>query len=74
MQFADNEGPDQPAHLRRLIWAFVVHLQDEWILYYMSTIRECPDQSAQGRVLIWTFAVRIWQKSPFPTLRIICKP
>ena len=24
MQFADNEGPDQPAHSRRLIWTFVV--------------------------------------------------
>ena len=22
--YANNEGPDQPAHLRRLIWAFDV--------------------------------------------------
>ena len=32
MQFADDTGPDQPAHLRRLIWAFVVRLQNQWIL------------------------------------------
>ena len=28
MQFADNKGPDQPAHLR----VFVVYLQNKWIL------------------------------------------
>ena len=27
MQFADNVGLDQPAHLRRLIRAFIAHLQ-----------------------------------------------
>ena len=32
MQFADNEGPDQPAHKRRLIRACVVRLQNRWIL------------------------------------------
>ena len=32
MQFADNTGPDQPAHWRRLIWAFVVRLHILWIL------------------------------------------
>ena len=26
MQSANNEGPDQPAHSHRLIWAFIVHL------------------------------------------------
>ena len=31
MQMADNAGPDQTAHLRRLIRAFVVHLQNPWI-------------------------------------------
>ena len=30
--FADNAGPDQPAHKRRLILAFVVRLQNQWIL------------------------------------------
>ena len=29
---ADNAGADQPAHLRRLIWAFVVRLQNQWVL------------------------------------------
>ena len=28
MQFAANRGPDQPAHSRRLIRAFVAHLQN----------------------------------------------
>ena len=28
MQFADNAGPDQPAHLCRLIWTFIVRLVD----------------------------------------------
>ena len=31
IQFADSEGPDQPARMRRLIWAFVVRLQNQWI-------------------------------------------
>ena len=31
MQFADNEGPDQPAHKRRLIKATIVRLQNQWI-------------------------------------------
>ena len=30
MQFADNAGPDQPVHLRRLIWALIVRLQSEY--------------------------------------------
>ena len=30
--FVDNAGPDQPALMRRLIWACVVHLQNQWIL------------------------------------------
>ena len=32
MQFTDNEGPYQPAQMRRLIWAIVVRLQYQWIL------------------------------------------
>ena len=32
MQFAGNAGPDQPAHSRRLIRAFVARLQNQWIL------------------------------------------
>ena len=36
IQFMDNAGPDQPAqadhvHSRRLIRAFVAHLQNQWI-------------------------------------------
>ena len=32
MQFADSAGPDQPAHKHRLIRAFTVGLQNQWIL------------------------------------------
>ena len=30
--FADNAGPDQPMYSRRLIWSFVVRLQNQWKL------------------------------------------
>ena len=30
--YADNEGPDQTAHLRSLIRALAVRLQNHWIL------------------------------------------
>ena len=29
---AGNEDPDQTAHLRSLIWAFIARLQNQWIL------------------------------------------
>ena len=32
MQFADNAGPDQPAHKCRLTWVFIACLQNQWIL------------------------------------------
>ena len=51
MQFADNTGPDQPARMRRLIWACVVRLQNQYMLY-MSTNRDCPGQTAPLRMLI----------------------
>ena len=35
-----NAGPDQPARMRRLIWAFVVCLQNQWLLKHMSTNRD----------------------------------
>ena len=57
MQFANNTGLDQPAHLCRLIRAFVALLQNHWILEFMSMNRDCPDQTAQMHTLIWTFAV-----------------
>ena len=40
VQFADNEGPDQPVQMHRLVWAFVALLQNQKILYNMSTNRE----------------------------------
>ena len=66
MQFADNTGPDQPAHLCRLIWAFDVHLQNEWILKYMSMNKECPDQTTWMHMFIWTLAVHMGHKGLFP--------
>ena len=60
MQLVDNAGPDQPAHLHRLIMAIVACLQNQWTLKYMLTNRECPDQTAQMCSLIWIFAVFIW--------------
>ena len=39
----DKAGPDQPALMCRLIWAYVISLQNQWILQYMSTNRKCPD-------------------------------
>ena len=65
MQLVDNAGPDQPAHLHRLIMAIVACLQNQWTLKYMLTNKECPDQTAQMRSLIWIFAVFIWHKGLF---------
>ena len=31
--FENNEGPDQPAHLHRLISAFVIHFLERIIIY-----------------------------------------
>ena len=36
MQFADNKGPDQPVQMHRLIWAFVVCLQNEYTVVYVD--------------------------------------
>ena len=63
MQFAENAGLDQPAHLGRLIWAFIVRLQNQWILYV-------DEQTAQLCMLIWNIPVCISHKSPFPMLCI----
>ena len=32
MQFEDNAGLGQPALKRRFIWAYIVHLKNQWIL------------------------------------------
>ena len=71
MQFTDNEGRDQPAHSRRLIWAVVVRLQNQWILSNMLTNRECSYPTVRVPMLIWAFAVRWWHKGLFRSLPII---
>ena len=53
LQRAGNEGPDQPAHSRRLIRAFVTRLQNQWLLWNVSW--KSPDQTAIYR-LVTTFA------------------
>ena len=42
--YADNKGPDQPAHLGRLISAFIVHLENQWILKTTSMYSDDPYQ------------------------------
>ena len=47
MQFVDNAGPDQPAHLRRLIWAFAVRLQvNDTVIYVHEQRPDCTDEHA----------------------------
>ena len=70
MQIADDAGPDQPEHLRRLIRVFVARLQNQWKLQYMSKKRECCDRTARIRTLTWIFVFCIWHKGLFPTLCI----
>ena len=48
MQFADNAVPVQPAYMCMLIRAFIVRLQNQWILQYISTNKECPDHVVYG--------------------------
>ena len=56
MPSVDNEGPDQTAHLRSLIRAFVVYLQ---ILRNISTNTENLAQTGQMCSLVGGFRVRI---------------
>ena len=69
MQFADNAGPDQPAHKRRLIRAFFVRLQNQQILQYMSKNRECSDQTAQ--IFLLFFFLLFGFYGPFKNISLI---
>ena len=44
MLFTGNEGPDQTAHLRSLIWSFVARFQNHRILPSISTDKESPKE------------------------------
>ena len=70
VQFTDNAGPDQPALKRRLIRAFIVRLQNQWMLLYMLTNRESSDQTARMRMLIWTYVALKLNKGPSHALRL----
>ena len=63
--------PRSAAHLHRVTKAFVDRLQNQWILLYILTTKECSDQTAGVCTLIWIFTVCICHKSPFPMLCII---
>ena len=62
MQFANSVCLDQPAHSHRQIWTFIIHLQNQCILYYTMMNR---DQTTWMCMLIWTLAGHIWHDSPF---------
>ena len=53
MHFADNAGPDRPALKRRPIGACAVRLQNQWILYNISTNRE--DLIRMSRCTDWSW-------------------
>ena len=46
--YAVNEGPDQTAHARSLIRAFVARCENHWIVQNISAKRGCPDET--GRI------------------------
>ena len=49
-QFADNTGPDQSAHPRRLIWVFVVHTESmdtvAYVIEQRISISDCTNTHA----------------------------
>ena len=49
--YADSEGTDQPAHPRRLIWAFSVRLQDHGKVQDVSREGVGPDETVCIRKL-----------------------
>ena len=70
MQFADNVGPDQHAHLCSLIWAFSVcrHILLYPLILYVDN--EDPDQPVHMRRLIRACTVCELHKGPFHALPI----
>ena len=63
--YADNKGPDQPAHLGRLISAFIVHLENQWILKTTSMYSDDPYQ-------ITVFALSIGTPYLLTILVLVC--
>ena len=56
--YADSKGPDQPAHLYRLIRALSVCLKNHWILKNVWVESKYPDEAWRMRrmIWIWTFS------------------
>ena len=75
MQFADNTGPDQPAHLGLrcpLTESMDTVVESMVTVVYVDKLRmlrlDCTDAHADG----WTYVVRRLHKGPFRALLIIC--
>ena len=62
MPWSGNEGPDQTAHSRSLIRAFISRLQCHLILMNISTNREGSGETTRMNRLILVIAVLIWHK------------
>ena len=67
MHFADNEGPDQPAHAQADQGLRCPLKESKDTVVYVGEQRT----SGCMRILIWAFAVRIWHQGLFLVLRII---
>ena len=56
MPYADNEGPDQTAHSRSLIWPFLVHEEP------MNTLQYHNQHYQTGQIcrMVWVIFICIW--------------
>ena len=66
---ADNEGPDQTARMRRLIWAFVIRVYSQ-TRFHMAWLR-------YGFIFLWNqilcfILYTMWYESSEKALCIIC--
>ena len=72
MPYASNEGPDQPAHTRSLIWTYVARLQKKSMYgrteEVMVRLRMHMRRHRHRRGLISSFAARIQAHSHFYVL------
>ena len=70
----DGNGPDKTAHLRSLIWAFAVRLQNRIclsILFIVSMKNQDPNEIVQESGMIGTYAVRTCSKAAFPLTTLV---
>ena len=67
MKFADNEGPDQPAH--KADQGLHGPLTESMDTVVYADEQRCSDQTARMLMLIWTYVMRKLYKGLFRTLR-----